>query len=1023
MNPTFYKQRKALGLVAKGLVCGLLGLSGAGLAFKPTETAFGHRMIVEELLQDSFNFNNQFFSDAGRVFKPVLTLSDGRTIVIDYAPAGKQISHGVMLRDFTAAAGIWDIADLNKWGSFQHVHVDCGLDSTSSSYHLEPAFADARTRPDYFGLSGSDRCNYYAGDNDVYETTGDIYGKFAHCDDNAVYECANAIRYLRQKAYEALKIGAGSNDADVKRRSAVKARLYIGKAIHTLQDFYAHSNFPELYPDRLKLFLPLTDYIVPVSTIGKKYGELVRSDFEKLVDLYGFELGAANESHCDDSKSLPSATTVVLGFRIYDPTLSRNDGNWDIKTKRIVTGHFDLNDDRSGSLPSVGNTHCDHGQYKNESIVSELNVSGIAKDIPGGALRPSRNSSETATRQFGWYSHDSAAQEGSYPPKPASYTLSTAIASASPEHATATVLAAKHTKLFLEEFARFIIDKSSEDQVSSSTADSMIKLFAGSENLLPLTYLLVDRTGTSSDFFASVVSQSLLSSFTDGDKGLRLVYFDVVNSAIGETVKLSFADTDGSRGAAFSDLGNAKGKGGGDCREPYYTALFQLLKQIPKNSTVNLFTDAAPSDPELADSMRLLATSKNIKTDITALGSCSPIDPAYFQTSSGTGGRFTAVEPTSDGIESALQMLDLANTGKAAAQMAHFESATLPNGNRSVSIPVDTQGKSLRITLNAFGGALKLFAPDGRDVALDATTLTTKTLNTIDILVSPSVVGVWRAELSPSVPAAAGARYTLSAAVVGGPILGELTYRYGQEIGRQMHEYAPEVAVVLPAAKLQFETELSTEVQTASLQYISVAGDILSESLLTKISATSWRGDVVPPTANHRIKIIGDDLAGAKYARIYSGELAKAEVTGGRFLLTPLQGIVGAPGDEVEVLVRVQNFGTDDGFVGTFNPSSVTVVSSMGLDAKVAGQGASVIKVRVRIPAGAKAGDSVIPLTILSNSGRTVSADVPFQVRAADEASVKEIPTLGHAGLLVLSLALVALAASRQRRKRETLHS
>ena len=65
----------------------------------------------------------------------------------------------------------------------------------------------------------------------------------AHCDDELIEACSERIRILREDVVSRLK----SHLASGSKLDLGYARGLLGKALHTLQDFYAHSNHADVH--------------------------------------------------------------------------------------------------------------------------------------------------------------------------------------------------------------------------------------------------------------------------------------------------------------------------------------------------------------------------------------------------------------------------------------------------------------------------------------------------------------------------------------------------------------------------------------------------------------------------------------------------------------------------------------------------------------------------------------------------------------------------------------------------------
>ena len=76
-----------------------------------------------------------------------------------------------------------------------------------------------------------------AGVDEVTSSRGEIFNPNAHCDDELLPECSKRIIDIKNEVIDVLKTSPPNGE---------KARQQVGRALHTLQDFYSHSNFIEL---------------------------------------------------------------------------------------------------------------------------------------------------------------------------------------------------------------------------------------------------------------------------------------------------------------------------------------------------------------------------------------------------------------------------------------------------------------------------------------------------------------------------------------------------------------------------------------------------------------------------------------------------------------------------------------------------------------------------------------------------------------------------------------------------------
>jgi hypothetical protein len=311
----------------------------------------------------------------------------------------------------------------------------------------------------------------------------------------------------------------------------------------------------------------------------------------------------------------------------------------------------------------------------------------------------------------------------------------------------------------------------------------------------------------------------------------------------------------------------------------------------------------------------------------------------------------TAVDPTNEGLGNALFAKSISDVNGDALKLAHYESANLPTTPRTLIVPVDSAANTLQVSLNTFGGTLKLYAPDGHEVAADANVTVGTALNSISYDVAAPTIGDWRIEITPNADAA-GIPYTLSANIGGGPTFTNLQYRFQAEIGRAMHEYSPEVIGTPPAAPLRVQVSLYPTVTQASLQYMSTDGAVLSETPMNEAAPGEWQTIATPPQQAHRVRVVGIDTGGKAFERMLPGEQDKSEVTGGLFRVTPLGPLTAAPGQTTKMRFLIQNFGTDDTYTTELDSSSVGSPTFTNGSGTLAGQTEGVVEMSVPIPAG-----------------------------------------------------------------------
>lgn len=157
----------------------------------------------------------------------------------------------------------------------------------------------------------------------------------AHCDDDSLAGCASKIRDWKAQSLGELRIALAESkqtdpDSELQNKAQIKARVLLGNALHTIQDFYTHSNFIEQSRGELT-FARLTSSAV-----------LLKSDSAR--DFVGNLCQPRDEAVMDVPITDP-LTGVLIG---YGPrfTWEKNPGNYQYTGSTTVanytTGYFDF---------------------------------------------------------------------------------------------------------------------------------------------------------------------------------------------------------------------------------------------------------------------------------------------------------------------------------------------------------------------------------------------------------------------------------------------------------------------------------------------------------------------------------------------------------------------------------------------------------------------------------------------------------------------------------------------------------
>ncbi|MEW6024573.1 MAG: vWA domain-containing protein [Pseudomonadota bacterium] len=368
--------------VLKATAAMVMLVSGATLAFKPDKHTFGHTMITESVL-----------SERGYNYGSGNTLPGWTTPVAGESKA------------FTQAA-----ID----------HVVLGVQATD--FLMGQVYSKD-------GVNGW-----------VY---GEISKEEAHCDNDLTLACSNRIITIRNE-------GVVNNLAEYVRSkdkfSLVNARIMLGRALHTLQDFYAHSSYTDNHPGR--------DFYAALTTSPGVVAQALPA---------------------------PSVPTCVARTGPINSTWPDNGGNYVFTAEgaspAVITSGYFFNSNAVagfGSAPDTAASRCDHGME-----ILRATVSGINKDAPYSPFRPAP--------YYGAY--DAGAE------------LDNAAQVASPLHLRASYHAAAHTAHFLDEVVSAIRASTADVAVQ----DEMVSALLGIEQV-PVIGFVIDNTGSMSDIISGVRS-------------------------------------------------------------------------------------------------------------------------------------------------------------------------------------------------------------------------------------------------------------------------------------------------------------------------------------------------------------------------------------------------------------------------------------------------------------------------------------------------------------------------------------
>jgi hypothetical protein len=472
----------------------------------------------------------------------------------------------------------------------------------------------------------------------------------AHFDDELFIQGQTRLMNLRAAMITALKT-----------INAASARSLLGRQLHTLQDFYAHSNWVEM-------------------------GNTAISDVIGVPGQTGYPPTAPGLRTCNDLCQTPNPAYVA------SYTCANGCKKGDQTVIELARSLFCFETSSACKLPDCSSNLLG----TNGSVTSGyyLTQAGNGRKPPGkcthgGLSDAGANGTEGINKDSEW-------------PVYAPHGL------VSNWHQTAANLSQQATQRYFEQFVN-------DPQLGGpALTEPQLRLLFGL-GAAPLVFV-IDTTGSMGDVIAAVqettknIVTALIGTIDEPSSYTLMAYNDPAGSDI---VTTSDADS------FLSTLDSLYASGGGDCPEPALEALLVTLNNIEKGSNVFLFTDARDKDPENFDAVDELAQENLVHLNFFLFPSDCSDGSSYNQLAEDTLGSFIALTDRSGGQDMttmALRLIDpdLVNI---------YTDFPLPPSNlarrdtgSNVLVVVDSTMKS--VTFRAAGTAsLTIKRPDGSSVA------------------------------------------------------------------------------------------------------------------------------------------------------------------------------------------------------------------------------------------------------------------------------------------------------------------
>jgi len=629
------------------------------------------------------------------------------------------------------------------------------------------------------------------------------------------------------------------------------ARELLGRALHTLQDFYSHSNWVDMgMPD-----------------ISQKLGNTWPLELSPVDDLgIGF-----------------TPTCIACQY-----TVSRSIAIADADTCRMLYG----GSDPMATVQKIGTAACMLGlpallrlpfapvEWPNCKDPTNLAVPPDLSSVPSRLLTSGWFGAEVklhSHRPKGKCSHggpfdrDADGLEG--------ISKDTANRFLTPHwqlHEKAVEFAEKATIRYLDELKDNLCTTGSGKKIAPLDCAPLRRLYGVGP---PLAFV-IDTTGSMASVIASVrrdaiamVLQREKSLLPSSDTPGYYILSEIQDPA--PTTAMIYNDS-----ASFiAGINKLYAHGGGDCPEFAMTGISNALDKMGPGGTVHIWTDAAAKDVASSQviGQRLLKQNTAAYAYLFHTTACSTSEGFSF-VAEGSGGQYFANLDASEAsgtatlaghltLENRVELWILKKLG------VGVRKRQVGSEEVTYDVPVDSAMQTLTLSLSGTSLSMELIRPDGIVVKgsgqVNITILSTGAIYSV----SKPIPGLWQAKIRFS-PASG-----FSLSVFGTSTLQIDSMRYLEYGGGRHDGYFP-VAELPKAGETAFTAAiLDGEFAGAEWELRSLDGSSLQKLDFFKGNGTSnldipanhfW-GDIEIPSVSFNIYVSGKDVNGAPYQRVFPG--------------------------------------------------------------------------------------------------------------------------------------------------------
>ena len=629
----------------------------------------------------------------------------------------------------------------------------------------------------------------------------------AHFDDELFVEGQARLMNLRAEMITALKTA-----------DAASARSLLGRQLHTLQDFYAHSNWVEM-------------------------GNEVISDVIGVPGQTGYPPTSLSQRTCDDFCQNPADPTYVASY-----TCANNCKKGYESTTELAQSLFCFDTHHACQLPD-----CSANLLSNNSQVT----SGYYLTTDGNGVKPLGKCSHGGLSDAG-----ATGTEGIN--KDSEWAVYAPHGLVSNWHQMAASLSQKATQRYFEQFV-------DDPQLGGpALTDPQLRLLFGL-GAAPLVFV-IDTTGSMGDVIAAVqqttenIVDTLRGTIDEPSSYTLMAYNDPAGSDVFTT---SDADT------FIAALDSLYAYGGDDCPEPALEALLVTLNNTDKNSNVFLFTDAQEKDPENFGAVDTLAQEMLVHLNFFLFPSGCSDGSSYAQLAEDTSGSFIELPDRSGGQDMttiAVQLIDPDFVNVYSDFPLPVPSNLARRDNVSVStVPVIVDSTMKSVTFRAAGTApLTIMRPDGSIVTSGDSGVSYLANGAITfITVTSPAPGTWRAVRSDLTSGTALSVFASS----------KLTFNSFSFVEiRGIHPgWFPINETLVSGTTYTVNADIEGTFTLDHFEFrSSKSGEVLHSFTMERLNDTAdmspehiWFTDITVPCGTFYAYVYGEDPTGAPFQRVW----------------------------------------------------------------------------------------------------------------------------------------------------------